>query len=147
MATGTVTPFEEFAHEIGDKLHSFGADTFKLGIINNTLVPTAADLTPRWADYSANEVSAAGGYVAGGITLTGATPWQEVGGVSTFKADDVTLAQNALGFTDGYWGIIYNFTSLGKEAVAYVEMGGPVSEQAGPITFAWNAAGVFTVTA
>lgn len=149
MATGDVTIFEEFAAEIADKIHDFAADTFKLGIVDNTATePTAAQATPRWADFQANEVGTGGNYTANGETLANVT-WTEVGGVATLKADNVTIAQDAVnGFTLGYWGIIYNDTATNDEAIAFVELGGPVSEKAGPITVDWSGTReVLTITA
>ena len=70
----------------------------------------------------------------------------EAGGVATLDADDIAILQDALGFTDGYWVIIYNDTNATDMAIAFVELTGPVSEVAGPITISWNASGIATVT-
>lgn len=145
MATGDVTLFEEFAENIGGGDHTLNSDTLKVGLIDNTAAPTAADATPAWGDYSANEVSTAGGYTANGETLTSVT-WTEAAGVGTLDAANVSLAQNGSGFTDAYWGIIYNDTHASDLAIGFVELGGPVSEQAGPIEIQWNASGILTVT-
>lgn len=145
MARGDLTVFEEFSLQLGDGEHDFQTDTLKLGIIDNTSPPTGADVTPAWGDYSANEVSTAGGYPAGGITLTNVT-YTEAGGLATLDADDVSILQNALGFTDGFWAIIYNDTNATDLAICFLDLGGPVSEAAGPITITWNASGIATVT-
>lgn len=145
MAQGDLTVFEEFPDQLGKEIHNFQSDTLKLGIINNTSPPAAGDETPVWADYSANEVSSAGGYVAGGMTLSGVT-FTEAGGTATLDdTGNVSLAQNPAGFTDGYWGIIYNDSATLKNAIAFVDLGGPASEQAGPININWGAAGILTV--
>jgi hypothetical protein len=109
MATGDVTIFEEVAEMIGEETFNFESDTLKLGLIDNSTPPTAADATPRWADYSGNEVSTAGGYTANGETLTTVT-YEEADGVAALKADNVSLSQDGSGFTDAYWGIIYDDT-------------------------------------
>jgi hypothetical protein len=145
MATGSVTIFQEVAEMIGEETFNFESDTLKLGLIDNTTPPTAADATPRWADYSGNEVSTAGGYTANGETLTTVT-YTEAGGVATLDADNVSLSQDGSGFTDAYWGIIYDDTATNDEAIGFVELGGPVSEQAGPVAINWNASGIMTVT-
>jgi len=147
MATGDVTIFEEFAAQLGAENHILtnGGDTIKLGIVDDTVTPTAADASPTWSDYSANEVSAAGGYVADGLTLANQA-YTEAGGVATFDADNISLSQDAGGFTDAYWGIIYNDTNASDMAIGFVELGGPVSEAAGPVAINWNASGIFTVT-
>lgn len=146
MAAGDLTLFEEFSKQLGEEKHNFSTDTLKLGIVDNTVTPTAGDATPAWADYSANEVSSAGGYVAGGIALTGVT-FTEVAGVATLDdTGNISLAQDAGGFTNGYWGILYNDTEATDMAIAFVDLGGPVSEQAGPITINWGASGIATIT-
>ena len=144
MARGDLTVFEEFVDQIGEEQHKFDSDTLKLGLIDNTAAPTAADATPTWSDYSANEVSTAGGYTANGETLTNVS-WSEADGTATLDADDVELAQNGSGFTDAYYGILYNDTNGTDMAIAFVDLGGPVSEQDGPITISWNASGILTV--
>ena len=146
MARGDFTVFEEFAIQLGQELHTLASDTLKLGIINNTAAPTASDATPALGDYSANEVGTGGGYAANGITLSGVT-FTEAGGVATLDdTGNISLAQNASGFTDGYWGILYNDTAAGDQAIGFLDLGGPVSEVAGPIAINWNASGILTVT-
>jgi hypothetical protein len=152
MATGDVTLFQEFIRDMGDGDHDFDNDTFKIGLIDNVVTPTAADATPAWGatsgvDYDGNEVdSTAGNYTAGGEPLASVT-WVEAAGVGTFDAADVSFAQHGSGFTNAYWGIIFNETATNNEAIGFVELGGPVSEVAGPVAINWNASGIFTVTA
>ena len=142
MATGDVTLFEEFIREIGEEVHNFSApDTLKCGIVDDTLTPLKSIATPRWADFSANEVSTAGGYTANGETLAG-VDWSEADGVATLKAQSFTLAQDAGGFADAYWAIIYNDTATNDEAICFIELGGPVSEVAGDVTIKFDGAAV-----
>ena len=145
MARGDLTVFEEFSKQLGDEAHNFQSDVLKAGIVDATITPLAADTTPTWGDYSANEVSAGGGYVAGGLTLANVV-YTETGGVAKLDADDIAILQNAGGFTDGFWVIIYNDTNATDMAIAFVELAGPVSEVAGPITISWNAGGIATIT-
>lgn len=146
MATGDFTVFEEFADQIGEEGHKLDTDTLKLGLVDDTLTPTAADATPTWADYSANDVSPAGGYTADGITLSGVT-WTEAAGVATLDdTGNISLAQNASGFTDARWGILYNDTNAGKMAIGFLDLGAAVSEVAGPVAINWGASGILTIT-
>jgi hypothetical protein len=145
MALGDVVLFEEFAKQIGDGEHDFSSDVLKLGIVDSTITPTAADTTPTWGDYSANEVATTGGYPSGGITLTSVV-YTETGGVATLDAENVALAQNASGFTDGYWGILYNDTNSTDMAIAFIDLDGPISEVTSPIDINWNASGILTTT-
>jgi hypothetical protein len=151
MAAGDVTVFEEFADQLGMEIHDFDNDTIKLALIDDTVTPTAADATPAWGatsgvDYDANEVSAAGGYTSGGETV--AVTWSEAGGVATLNDNtgDVSLEQNPSGFTDARWGILYNDSATNKNAIAFVDLGGDVSEQAGPIEINWHTNGILTIT-
>jgi len=151
MAAGDVTLFEEFADQLGMELHDFDNDTIKLALIDDTVTPTAADATPMWGagsgvDYDANEVTDAGGYTAGGITIP--VTWSEAGGVATLddNSGDVSLAQDGSGFTDARWGILYNDSAASKNAIGFVDLGAAVSEQAGPVNINWNASGILTVT-
>ena len=147
MARGDFTLFEEFVDILGQGDHQLDAHTLKLGIVDNTLAPLANIATPTWGDYSANEVSTAGGYTANGITLTysGVTRWSEAGGTATLDAENITISQNGSGFTDGYWGILYNDTHVTDGAIGFLDLGGPVSEQAGDININWNASGILTI--
>ena len=145
MARGDLTVFEEFADQLGEEKHNFASDVLKVGIIDNTAAPTAADATPTWGDYSANEVATTGNYTANGETI-GTVTWNEAAGVATLDGADVVISQSGTGFTDGYWAIIYNDTEATDMAIAYVDLGGPVSEQDGDVTISWNASGILTVT-
>ena len=144
MARGDLTLFQEFVDQLGEEKHDFSADTLKLGLIDNTSAPTAGDATPTWGDYSANEVSTAGGYTANGISLANVS-WSETAGTAKLDADDLSLAQNGSGFTDAYWGILYNDSEATDMAIGFVDLGGPVSEQAGPVNINWASGGIVTL--
>ena len=147
MARGDWVTFEEFSLDVGSKVHDLANDTLFLLLIDNTTAPTAADATPRLADYVGNEVdSVAGGYPANGIQITG-SGYTEEGGVSTLDdTGNISLAQDGSGFTNAYWGVLYNGTAAADQAIGYLDLGGPVSEVAGAITITWNASGITTVT-
>ena len=133
MAKGTATAFDEYLLDANKGVHDLGTDVIKVGFVDDTIVPAADQATPRWSDFSANEVSTAGGYPAGGVTLANVT-FTLVNGVPTLLADDVELAINASGFTDAAYGIVYNSSATNDEALGSIDYGGDVSEQAGPVT-------------
>jgi len=141
VAAGDIVFFEEFVRTLGEEKHDFSSDTIKVGLVTNGVTPTAGDTTPTWSDYSGSEVSTAGGYTSGGETLTTVT-WTEAGGVATLDADSIALAQNGSGFTNAYWAIIYNDSSADDDAIAFVDLGGPVSEQAGAVNINWDPGGI-----
>jgi len=145
MAQGDFTVFDEFVLDIGKEIHDLSSDTLKLGLIDNTTPPTAGDATPVWGDYSGNEVGTGGGYVADGITLSGVTFTEEDGTATLDDSGNISLAQDGSGFTDAYWGILYNSTAAGGNAIGFLELDGPVSEQAGPVNINWNASGILTI--
>ncbi len=145
MARSDLIVFEESALQLGNGEHDLSNNVLKLGIIDATITPAADDATATWGDYSENEVATTGNYPAGGITLANVT-FTEAGGVATLDADDVALIQQAGGFTDGYWGIIYDDTNATDMALCFIDLGGPISEVDSPIDFTWNPSGIMTVT-
>ena len=153
MATGDVQVFNAFAESIGDGRIDLDTDTnIKVALIDDTVTPTAADATPMWSvgsdvDYDANEVSETGfgNYPAGGWVLT-SIEWAETAGVCKFDAADVEILQNASGFPDARWGIIYDDDATNNDAIAFVDLGVDVSQVAGPVTISWASGGIFTVT-
>lgn len=66
--------------------------------------------------------------------------WTLVSNVATFRADDVVMTIDALGFTNGAFAIIYNDTDANKRALGFVELsaGGTLSLVAGAVTIDWN---------
>lgn len=126
------------------------SDTLKLGIVNNTTAPSVSTNDPRWGaggttDFSANQVATGTAYT-GPITLSSVT-YNRSNGVVTLDAADITVAQDASGFTNGYYGIIYDDTVAGKYAIGFIDLGGPVSIQGGALNITWNASGILTETA
>ena len=142
MARNDWVTFQEFSKDLGDGTHALAAGVLKLGIVDDTITPTANDETPVWADYSDNEVSTAGGYPADGITLSGVT-WTEAGGVSTLDdTGNIAIVKNVAGFDDGYWGILYNSSAATDECIGFLDLGGPVKETEGTIDVVWAALGI-----
>jgi hypothetical protein len=121
------------------------SDTLKLGIVGNGVVPTVSTADPRWGssgstDFSAQDMGHATAYT-GPITLASAT-YTRTSGVDTLAAANVTVNQDASGFTTAYYGIIYDDTVAGKYALAFVDLGGPVSIVGGALNINWNASGI-----
>lgn len=126
-----------------------GSDTVRLGIVTNVPVPTVNTPDPRWGaggttDLSANQVATATGYT-GPITL-GSVTFGLSSNVPTMDANDVTIPQDAGGFANGAYGIFYDATATGNRALGFLDLGGPVGNQNGPIAITFNAAGIFADT-
>ena len=152
MARGDFTVFNEFLISLGEKLINLETDTIKLGLIDNAVTPLVDTATPTWdvtssQEYDGNEVATSAEYPAGGLTLSG-PELVRLAAVATFDDDDsdLSIAQNGAGFTDAYWGILYSDTATAKNAIGFLDMGGPVSQQAGPININWSGSGILTIT-
>lgn len=150
MAAGDVVLFNEFKEDVGQKIHNLSTDTFKLGLVTNGVTPAASTVDPRWSaggstNLSSSQVTPGGNYVTGGPTLTSST-WSETAGVAAFDAADVSIAANASNPNNARWGIIYNDTSAGKEAVAFVDLGGVTDLTAGAFSITWSASGIFALS-
>jgi hypothetical protein len=144
MALGDVTVFNEAKAKMLDGDWA-STDNFYLAICDNTTVPSATTATPVLGDFT--EVGTAGTYTAGGTDLGALSALvTEAAGTMTFDSTtNPSWAQDASNDTDAYWGIIYNYTDAGKDAVAFVDLGGPVDMTAGDLTVTWNASGIFTI--
>jgi hypothetical protein len=150
MAQGDVTLFHEFKEDVGQKIHNLSSDTFKLGLVTNAVTPAAGTTDPRWGaggttNLSTSQVTPGGNYSTGGPTLASSS-WSETAGTATFDAADVSIAQNASNPNNARWAIVYNDTSTGKEALAFVDLGGVTDLTAGNFAITWNASGIFSLT-
>ena len=144
MARGDVTIFNVARGKMLDGDWA-STDHFYCAICDNTVAPTAATATPTLGDFT--EVGTSGTYVAGGTDLGTLADLVTVSS-TTMKFDSATnptWAQNASNDNDAYWGIIYNYTDAGKDALAFVDLGGPVDMTAGDLTITWNGSGIFTI--
>lgn len=144
MARGNVTVFEEAKAKMLDGDWA-STDHFYCAICDNTATPTADFATPVLGDFT--QVGTGGSYVSGGTDLgTLADLVTESGGTMTFDSTtNPTWEQNAGNDADAYWGIIYNYTDAAKDAIVFVDLGGPVDMSAGTLTITWNASGIFTI--
>jgi hypothetical protein len=151
MARGDVKWFASFLLKSKNGgAFNLATDSIKIGIVTSTTAPSVSTADPRWGaggstDFSANQVATGTGYT-GPVALTTQT-YTRSNGVDTFDADDVTIPQDASGFTNGAYGILYDDTVAGKYAIGFIDLGGPVGIQSGPLNIVWNASGIFTETA
>lgn len=144
MARGDITVFQEAMAKMLDGDWA-STDHFYCAICDNTTTPAADTATPTLGDFT--EVGTAGTYVAGGTDLgTLADLVSQSGGTMTFdSATNPTWAQDASNDSDAYWAIVYNYTDAGKDALLFVDLGGPVDMSAGDLTITWNASGLITI--
>ena len=144
MARGDVTIFNAAMAKMLDGDWA-STDHFYCAICDNTATPTAATATPTLSDFT--EVGNSGTYTTGGTDLGTLADLVAVASTTmTFDSStNPTWAQDASNDADAYWGIIYNYTDAGKDALCYVDLGGPVDMTAGDLTVTWNGSGLFTI--
>ena len=152
MATGTIKWFAQGLLDLGNKIHNLSSDVLKLGIVTTTTVPSVTTAAPHWGgtgttNFATNQVATGGTQYTGPKTLASVT-WTIVSGVPTLRATDIAMTQDASGFANGAYGIIYNDTDANKRALAFVELSaaGAASLVAGALTIDWQGAGTDVLT-
>ena len=145
MARGDLIVFEEAKAKMLDGDWA-STDHFYCAICDNTTTPVAGTATPVLGDFT--QVGNGATYVTNGTDLGALSALvTEAAGVMTFdSAINPTWAQNAGNDVDAFWAIIYNYTDAGKDALAFLDLGGPVDMTAGDLTITWNISGIFTIT-
>lgn len=161
MATGTIKWFAQALEDLGNKLHNINGDTLKMGIVTTSTVPSLSTAAPHWGgtgttNFATNQVATTGTSYTGPKTLEissgggGSQTWALVSNVPTLRADTITMAQDASGFTNGAYGIIYNDTDANKRAIAFIELssGGTLSLVSGQVVIDWSGASndILTIT-
>lgn len=146
MAQGDVVFFDQFLVDALEKVHDLENDTIKVGLTDGTTTPAATTADPRWGaggttNFSSEEVTAGGNYTAGGATPAAPSVTLS-GGAAVFDAGDVSWSQNGSNPTNARWGIIYNDTATGKNAIGYVDLGSAFDMTTGDLSIAWNASGI-----
>lgn len=145
MATGDVTWFNQGLADLLNKIHDLDTDVINVGLVTNATVPAKTTTAPHWGgtgttNFATNQVGTGGTSYTGPKTLTGVSIAVSANDIF-FRGATITLAQDASGFTDAYWGIIYNNTDANKRALGFVELGGPRSIQAGQVVIDWGGTG------
>lgn len=149
MASGDVRWFASALHDLGNKVHDLDTDDWRLGIITTVATPAVNTAAPHWGgtgttNFATNQVATAGTSYTGPVVLT-AEAWALGATGATMDFADVSLAQDASGFTNGRWGIIYNNTDANKRCLGYVDLGSDRSLVTGSLTITMNASGVLAL--
>jgi len=142
MATSSYFKFNQFTKDLIDGVHDFDAHTFKVYLTNAT-PDAAADLVK--ADLT--EISASGGYTAGGNT-TSITTGTSSGVAKVTGGDPATWTGTGAGFGPFRYAVLYNDTATGDPLIAYWDYGSSISV-GDTETFAVDFSasnGIFTVT-
>ena len=149
MAAGDFKWFAQGLHDLGNKIHDLDADDFRMGIITTATTPAVNTAAPHWAgtgttNMSTNQVVTTGTSYTGPLVLT-SEAWALTATGAAMDVADITLAQDASGFTNGRWGVVYNNTDANKRAIGYLDLGSDRSLVAGSLTITMNASGILSL--
>ena len=149
MAAGDFKWFAQGLHDLGNKIHDLDADDFRMGIITTATTPAVNTAAPHWAgtgttNMSTNQVVTTGTSYTAPLVLT-AEAWALTATGAAMDVADITLAQDASGFTNGRWGVVYNNTDANKRAIGYLDLGSDRSLVTGSLTITMNASGVLSL--
>ncbi len=149
MAAGDFKWFAQGLHDLGNKIHDLDADDFRMGIITTATTPAVNTAAPHWAgtgttNMSTNQVVTTGTSYTAPLVLT-SEAWALTATGAAMDVADITLAQDASGFTNGRWGVVYNNTDANKRAIGYLDLGSDRSLVAGSVTITMNASGILSL--
>lgn len=131
----------------------FDADTIKVALYNNSITPdndaTAANSAYNVAQWAtANEVSEAGQWAAGGVALASKTVSVAVADTVTVDAAD-TASGSAADLASVYGCLVYDdtlATPVADQGLCYNYFGGSNSVVNGTFTVVWAATGIMQFT-
>lgn len=135
MASGI---YNRFKANLMNKEVDLEADTIKVILLNNSHSFTATHNV--YSDISANELSTAGGYTAGGQALASKAVTQ----AATTAWDAADISWTSATFT-AYHAAIYDDTHATDDLICSIDFGGAQSVSSGTFTIQWNASGIITL--
>lgn len=145
MATGDIKWFAQGLEDLMRARHDVVGNDIRLGIVVAAAAPSVSSPLPHWGgtgttNFATSQV-ATGTVYTGPIALANKSISLSATG-PILRGDVITLAQDASGFTNGAYAIIYNNTDPNKRALGYVELnaGGTVSLATGPLNIDWLGA-------
>jgi len=149
MAAGDFKWFAQGLHDLGNKIHDLDADDFRMGIITSATTPAVNTAAPHWAgtgttNMSTNQVVTTGTSYTAPLVLA-SEAWALTATGAAMDVADITLAQDASGFTNGRWGVVYNNTDANKRAIGYLDLGSDRSLVAGSVTITMNVSGILSL--
>jgi hypothetical protein len=145
--------FAQGLMDLGNKVHDLDGDDWRMGIVTTATVPAVNTAAPHWGgtgttNFATNQVGTGGTSYTGPIVLTSeAWALTATGAAMDWSDTPLSLAQDASGFTNGAYGIIYNNTDGNKRAIGYLEISsaGTASLVSGPITITMHASGTLSL--
>ena len=144
MAAGDFKWFAQGLHDLGNKLHDLDSDDWRMGLVTSVTTPAVNTSAPHFGgtgttNFATNQVATGTAYT-GPVVLT-AEAWTLNATGASMDFADVVVAQDASGFTNARWGIVYNNTDANKRAIGYVDLGSDRSIVGGSLTLQINASG------
>lgn len=122
----------------------------KLGLVTNSVTPTETTSDPRWGagggtNLLTNQVTPGGNYATSGPTIANNT-YTLASATVTFDGDNISILQDAANPNNARWGIGWDDTAAGDQALFFLDLGGVTDLSAGDFSVTWNASGIFTLT-
>lgn len=133
--------------------YDLDGDAFLAALYNNTTTPDQNVASGVLTGYNgaasqwvvANEVSQAGQWAAGGVSLASVVVNVATSGVVFFDAAD-TASGSAATLTNAFGALVYDNTLANKNGVCFNYFGGGNSVTNGTLTVVWNANGIWRAT-
>lgn len=152
MAAGTFKWFAQGLMDLGNKIHDLDGDDWRMGIVTTATVPAVNTAAPHWGgtgttNFSTNQVATTGTTYTAPLVMT-SEAWTLTATGAAIDFADITLAQDASGFANGAYGILYNHTDANKRAIGYLELSsaGTASLVTGAINITLNASGALSLS-
>lgn len=144
MPTSSLTKFNDFVEQLGRAVHNFGSHTFRVALTNTA---PSASLNTVLTDIT--QISATGGYTAGGYLLDGVT-WSETGGVAKLVITDEVITASGGSVGPFRYLVIYNdsATSPLDALIGFYDYGSSITLASGEtLTIDFDGTnGVLTIT-
>ncbi len=150
MAAGDFKWFAQGLHDLGNKIHDLDSDDWRMGLVTSTTTPAVNTSAPHWGgtgttNFATNQVGTGGTSYTGPIVLT-SEAWALNATGAAMDCADISLAQDASGFTNARWGIVYNHTDANKRAVGFVDLGSDRSIVTGSLAINMAVAGILALS-
>lgn len=116
--------FYSFIKAAYEKKHNLASDTLKIMLTNS--LPSQSNTVKG----DLTEISAGGGYTAGGSTVTGVVSSQTLG-VYKIVGDDVVFTGSGGGFGPFRYAVLYNDTASNDELICFWDAGSNITLAAG----------------
>lgn len=143
MPSSSLTKFQDFVEQLGKGVHNFSSNTFKVALTNSAPSATNTILS------DITQISATGGYTAGGYTLTGVT-WAEASGTAKLTITDLVITASGGSVGPFRYVVLYNdtATSPADALIGYYDYGSALTLADGEtLTIDFDGTnGVLTIT-